>query len=163
MQLIRILLYFLLLDAFGSIAFARIGEPVAQLTIRYGTGTNAGKDVLMFHKQNWTITVWLIDGLSAQESFQKSGGVTDDDVRTLLSLNADGQAWKEKPVDRTIVSYLMPTLQAQIKAWVRNDGAYAYIAGGARNLVIESKQKVDADEAHDDATKKAQQSSLRGF
>jgi hypothetical protein len=46
-----------------------------------------------------------------------------------------------------------------------HNGAYAFVPGGGvtHGLTIESKQKIDADDAKDTATKKAQQSSLQGF
>lgn len=78
MRSISALVCLLLFDVCVQPAFARIGEPLDQLTARYGPGTNAGKDVLIFHKQNWTITVWLMDGISVQENYQKPGGATDE-------------------------------------------------------------------------------------
>ena len=80
-------------------------------------------------------------------------------------MNSQGHEWTEKPVDRTIVSFLMPAFQAVLKSWIREDGAYAFVPGGGvtHGLTIESKQKIDADDAKDTATKKAQQSSLQGF
>jgi hypothetical protein len=148
----------------GATASARLGEPVEQLTVRYGGGANGGKDVLIFHKQNWTIIVSLMNGVSAQESYQKPGGATNEDIATLLSLNADGHTWKEKPVNYTMMGWFIRTLQPATKSWIRDDGAYAFVPGGInQSLTIESKEKLDADQAKEAADKKAKQSSLQSF
>ena len=143
---------------------ARLGETVDQLTARYGQGSGAGKSVLMFHKQNWTITVWLIDGVSAAEQYQKGGGPSDDDIQTLLSINAQGQMWKVKTVQHTLGEILVPTLATVARCWERDDGALAYTPGGIQYcLTVKSKALVDEGAAEKVANDKAKQSSLNGF
>jgi len=145
-------------------AQARLGETVDQLTARYGQGTNAGKNVLVFHKQNWTITVRFIDGVSASEQYQKGGGPSNDDINTLLSINAEGQTWRIKTVQHTLGELLVPTLATTGRCWERDDGALAYTPGGLQYcLTVKSKALVDAEAAQKAADEKAKQSSLNGF
>ena len=157
-------LVLLLLLGFGGEAWARLGDTLDQLTVRYGTGTTAGQGILSFHKQNWIITVWLINGVSAAEKYQKSAGPTDDDIAALLSVNSQGHTWKVKPVEHSLVGTFIPTLDPMSKSWERDDGALAFTPGGlAYCLTVKSKPFLDAEAAQDAADKKSKQSSLQGF
>jgi len=148
----------------ANTAQARLGETADQLTARYGQGTGVGTNVQTFHKQNWTITVWLKDGVSAAEQYQKVGGPSDDDINTLLSNNAQGQTWKVKTVQHTLGEMLVPTVATISRCWVRDDGTLAYTPGGIQYcLTVKSKALVDAEAAKKVADDKAKQSSLNGF
>ncbi len=145
-------------------ARARLGDTQEELTARYGQRTNGGKDVLIFHKENWSITVWMMNGVSSAERYQKSGGPTDDDIATLLSVNSQGHTWTVKPVEHSMIGTFIPTLDAIGKSWKRDDGALAFTPGGlAYCLTVKSKPFLDYEEAQDAADKKAKESSLKGF
>jgi hypothetical protein len=160
-----------ILLGFAASAKARLGETMDQLVVRYGVGAKAGApsanlpvSVFEFHKQNWTITVWVMNGISVGERLQKAGGPTADDISTLLTLNAEGHTWKESVPDRTWLQTLVPALGTVSKAWVRDDGAYAFTPSPLPYcLTIKAKALVDAEAADDAAKKKAGESSLKGF
>jgi hypothetical protein len=166
-----VLLGFLVILASGTHASARLGETLDQLTARYGPGANAGAPtadfpvaVKMFHKQNWTVTVSLIDGISVGEKFQKSGGVDDVSVQTLLDLNSEGQTWKLTQSGPSLMASLLPGPNAIGKRWDREDGAVATLQAGMRIFLnIESKKLVDAEAAFAAVQKKAHEASLNGF
>jgi hypothetical protein len=162
---IRILLLLLLAYQFlGTTAFARLGDSLGDLTARYGLARSGGKDVLMFQTQNWTITVWLINGFSAAEKYQKPGGPTSGDIATLLSVNSQGHAWKEKPVEHSLTGIFISGVDPMGKAWVRDDGSLAFTPSGAAYcLTVKSKRFLDVEAAEAEADKKARQSSLHGF
>lgn len=157
-------LFLLVVPMFGTTAKSRLGDTLDQLTARYGPGSDCGNGVRLFHKQNWTITVTLLDGISAQESYQKPGGPTDEDIATLLSLNSAGQNWTVKPVVHSLVGTFLPMADPIGKSWQRDDGSFAYVPGGvAYCLTVQSKQLLDADAVKQEADKKAKESSLKGF
>jgi hypothetical protein len=144
-------------------AHARLGDTQDQLTARYGKGSVVGKGVLFFQAQNWTITVWLTDGVSVAERYQNKTGLTDEDIAGLLSVNSQGHTWKVKPVEHSLVGTFIPMADPMGKSWVRDDGALAFVPPVAYCLTIKSKQVLDAETAKEAADKKARESSIRGF
>ena len=166
-----ILFIALLLLAFECHGWARLGETQDGLIARYGAGSKARAatadnpaSVMIFHKQNWAITVQLIDGISVGESFQTAGGPKEDDVAALLADNSQGHTWTLSAPNRTLLQSLIPTLAPTTKEWRRDDGAFAFTPSPLPYcLTIKSKQLVDLDAAKDAAAKKAAESSTKGF
>ena len=118
----------------------------------------------MFHKQNWTIIVSFIDGISVGEKYQKPGGVDDASVQTLLDINAEGHTWSLTQSGPSLMASLIPTPNAVGKRWDRDDGAVATLQAGMRIFFnVEAKQLVDAEAALATAQKKANTPSLQGF
>ncbi len=171
MRLIATILALFFALASENQAHARLGETVDQLTARYGPGGTAGAptadfpvSVKIFHKQNWTIIVSFIDGLSVGEKYQKPGGVDDASVQTLLDINAEGHTWNLTQSGPSFMASLIPTPNAVGKKWGRDDGAVATLQAGMRIFfTVESKQLVDAEAALAAAQKKAHEASLQGF
>jgi len=153
MKLHILLLLVIAFESFGTIAHARLGDTEADLTARYGNGSNAGQSFHMYYTQGWIITVWLMDGHSESERFQKNSGASDEEIATLLTLNAQGHAWGPQQVN--------PNTSA--RAWKRDDGATASTGNPSFALTIKTKKFLDAEQAQDAAYKKAHESSLKGF
>jgi hypothetical protein len=160
----RILLLLLIIfSTFGTMAQARLGDTEAEITARYGKGSNPGQSFHMYYTQGWVITVWLMDGISACEKFQKNSGTTDQDIATLLSLNSQGHTWKVKPVEHTPLGTFLPIVDPISKSWERDDGAFASVPNPAFWLTIKTKKFLDAEQAQAEADKKAKESSLKSF
>jgi hypothetical protein len=151
----RLLLTLLLIITLTGPTWARLGETEAQLTARYGAKTGSGRasmpaapDMLNFKKSGFEITVYLLNGVSAEEVITKSSAdaIIDDEIETLLKVNGNGHDWVEVP---------------GMKAWKRDDdGARAWIGDDRIVLTIASRQLIDANEA---AVKAAHATSLKDF
>jgi len=140
-------------------ARARLGETADQLVARYGQplsevdqkaeGAKLPLVFVTFQKNGFQINVTLSGGISASESFKKLNGniLTTDEVRTLLTDNAQGNEWEA------------PQATNEQKKWARDDGALATLTG-ERILTIVSKELLTEKAAAKNAERAP---SLEGF
>jgi hypothetical protein len=141
-------------------AQARLGENADQLVARYGDplketdqkseGMKVASSDVIFQKGGFQISVTVVDGVSAAESFKKisSAGMTLGEVQTLLNANAQSHGWEA------------PVVVKGEKIWVRDDSATARLSQDGVSLLIKSKDLISAQ----DAAKKAESSpTLDGF
>ena len=172
MKLIAAILVSCFALALENQAHARLGETIDQLTARYGPGAKNGGvptagspvTVMELHKQNWTIIISLINGISVEEKYTKPGGVDDASIQTLLEINSEGHTWKLTQSSPSLIAAMIPTPNSVGKRWDRDDGAVATLQAGMRTFfTIESKQLVDAETSLAAAQKKAHEASLNGF
>jgi len=111
-------------------AHARLGETEPELTARFGRPQTKGKFStfaqghtiplgweLTFRQNDWTITCDLVDDRCARIRYYKPGDWTDDQILTVLTVNAQGAKWSDitKPANRYYV-----------REWKREDGAIAH-------------------------------------
>jgi hypothetical protein len=141
-------------------AQARLGENADELVARYGQplketdqkseGIKVAAADVTFQKGGFEVSVTMVDGISAAESFKKINGevLTIGEVRTLLSANSQGHGW-EAP----------QTVDGQ-KIWLRDDSATAGLSQDGVSLLIKSKELIGAQAA---AAKAEKTPSLDGF
>jgi len=148
-------------------AWARIGETEAQLIERYGPIVSRGNSpqnhaaptYIEFKKDIFTIDVWLLNGVSAQESINKSDNLaylSDANIETLRTANTEGHVWK-----RTGKAF-----------WLRDDGVAARVVAGTIAalgspgyiyFVVTTKEMVEASKTAEASAKKAADGNLQGF
>jgi hypothetical protein len=141
-------------------AQARLGENADQLVARYGDplketdqkseGIKVASADVIFQKGGFQVSVTMVDGLSAAESFKKINGaaMTLGEVQVLLNANAQGHGWEA------------PVVVKGEKVWVRDDAATAKLSQDGVSLLIKTKELISAQ----DAAKKAEASpTLDGF
>jgi hypothetical protein len=155
-----LLLTFLLTVSVTATARARIGETADQLVARYGQplsevdqkgeGDKIPLSNVVFQKGGFEIDVTLSDGVSVEEVFKKLNGnaLTLGEVRTLLSVNSQGQGWEA------------PQIVEGEKWWTRDDGAAAKLAQDGTALTIRSRELIAKETM---AKKLERQPSLDGF
>jgi len=98
---------------------ARFGQPVARskaLITTQGRTIELGPE-LSFRQDDWFIISDLIDGRCARISYSKRGEWTDEQILTVLTVNAQGAKWAD-------VSN--PHLRNLSRDWKRDDGATAH-------------------------------------
>ena len=141
-------------------AHARLGENADQLVARYGDplketdqkseGIKVASADVVFQKGGFQVSVTMVDGLSAAESFKKisNAAMVLGEVQILLNANAQGHEWAA------------PVVVNGEKIWVRDDSATARLSQDGVSLLIKSKQLIDAQAA----AKKAESApTLDGF
>lgn len=141
-------------------AQARLGETADQLVARYGQplketdqkseGIKVASADVNFQKGGFQVSVTLVDGVSAAESFKKISGaaLSIGEVQTLLNANAGGHGWEA------------PRLVQGEKIWLRDDSATARLSQDGVSLLIKSKDLISAQAA----AKKAESApTLEGF
>jgi hypothetical protein len=141
-------------------AQARLGENADQLVARYGDplketdqkseGTKVASADVNFQKGGFQVTVTMVNGISAAESFKKisGAGMTLGEVRTLLTANAQGHGWEA------------PVVVSGEKIWLRDDSATAKLSADGVSFLIKSKELISAQAA---AKKAETVPSLDGF
>jgi hypothetical protein len=111
-------------------AQARLGDTERELTARFGTPAGRSKTYtfaqgrtielgpeFVFRQDDWTITCDLIDGRCARIAYFKRGDWTDDQILTVLTVNAQGAKWTD--VTKAANRYY-------VRDWKREDGAVAH-------------------------------------
>jgi hypothetical protein len=120
-----------------SISNARLGETEAELVKRFGPPRSRGGEKTMgdgrivdlgprlgFSQDEWSIISVLIDGRVARESYSKPGKWTEDQIKTVLTANAQGATWIEITKHAGSIS----------RSWRRSDGATASWSGSGMEL-----------------------------
>jgi hypothetical protein len=83
-------------------AYARIGETFDELVTRFGQPnkpltTSVGVEDWIFKFKDWVISVRLVNGRSAWESYHIANGVrkfSQNDIELILGANSRGKQWK---------------------------------------------------------------------
>jgi hypothetical protein len=122
------------------VAFAHLGDSEQQLTARFGQPLSRGHDItlaqgkvvsfgskLSFQQGDWTITCIEIDGRCARVFYTKTGEWVEDQLRAVLTSNAQGKRWTDN--SKEMVKQLM-------RDWRRSDGAVAYWRMVDRTMVV---------------------------
>jgi hypothetical protein len=132
---VLLLLVFLVLT---TPAFARLGETLDQLQARFGppgpypqnaTVYSQGHAYVIgkiwnFKSADWSIGCTIINGICVQITYTKVGDMTDDQIATLLSNEAQGSKWSVvNDFGSVLDSVILPTFKPA--KWKRDDGAYA--------------------------------------
>jgi hypothetical protein len=150
---------FLLLAGLAAPAWARLGEGADQIADRYGIVLTKEIEkpapgriaalVETFQKNGFSITVTLINGASAAESFKKLNGssFSSEEQQTLLAANADSHSWQA------------PQNVNGRKQWTRDDGSVATLSGGTVLTIISA----DMLAAESQAKQLESSPSLQGF
>lgn len=109
---------------------ARLDETERELIARFGSPITRSKTVttlqgrtyqlgprLAFRQNDWFIDCDLIDGRCARISYSKVGNWTDDQILTVLTINAQGAKWTDVSNSH---------LRNLSRDWKREDGATAH-------------------------------------
>ncbi len=82
-------------------ARGHIGDNLAQLRQAYGaTGKEAG-NTMIFQQNGYSICVYFDGDRSAMEVFTRDGSdkkktdITDDDIKSILEMEGEGQGWSQ--------------------------------------------------------------------
>jgi len=119
-------------------AAARLGETLDQLKARFGAPSPYARSanvfsqghayeigkIWNFRSGDWSIECTLISGVCVQITYTKANEMTDEQVATLLSNEAQGSKWAVvNDVNSTVSSILFPTFKPG--KWKRDDGTHA--------------------------------------
>ena len=147
----------LLLVAFTSSAFARLGETLQQCEQRYGKPAQSDATSLTFQKSGFFLIVYFFEGKCdkityrkvEQNALGKGVEISDNELSQLMQLNAGGRQWKKI------------NLISMDKVWQTEDGEifakYETIGGF---LVIAIKDNINRANA---AQKSKEDGALKGF
>ena len=160
----RILALFLIVSLTGS-AWANLGDSEKQLVAHYGNeiikttdqakGGAVALDRLSFNASGFQIDVLLFNGVSSEESVYHRPYVplTDEEIKTLLDANAQGQTWKEVAPQQELLLWLK-----SLKSWQREDGVIASLEGPKDKprllFHVKSKGLIAAEKAASDVQQK---------
>lgn len=138
---------------------ARVGETEKELIARFGNPVSRSTHAIMaqgkmwvlgpqlnFTQDDWRISCDIVDGRVARESYGKAGEWTEEQFRTVLTANAQGERWTEITVAAE---------KPVIRRWRRVDGATVVWMNGSGVTVVvpaydrakgiaEAKAKADA-------------------
>ena len=141
--------------------FGRLGETQQELIARFGQPVSTGNEItitqgkfitfgskITFRQGDWSIDCVLIEGRCARVVYFKKGEWTEDQFRTVLTSNSQGEQWTD--VSNEIIRKLK-------RKWHRGDGASAIWTMGAAMTVThpayetakqraEAKAKADASQ-----------------
>jgi hypothetical protein len=144
----------LLLVAFTSSAFARLGETLEQCQARYGAPVQIQMPTVLFRKGKWSVGVTFFQGIVHLISYGKIPdqddrfAFTQDEVDAFMKSNAGDRAWVSQPA---------PISKGQ--HWATKDGeVYSILHDGM--LIFRTRAAVERSIAADKA--KADQ-SVKGF
>jgi hypothetical protein len=138
---------FLLLAGLTAPAWARLGEGADQIANRYGIPLTKEVEkpapgriaalVETFQKNGFSITVTLVNGASAAESFKKLNGSSfnSEEQQTLLAANAGDGSWQA------------PQNVSGRKQWTRDDGSVATLSGGTVLTIISADMLAAVNQA----------------
>ena len=161
----RLLLFTLLLSlGLATSAWARLGETPEQMQARLGPpapyprpdGVLAnGKvyplgQIFKYSKEGWSVECVMINGTCAKITYVKTtprATLTDDDINTILSNEAQGSKWAQTVDSSAVVQNLLfPSFK--VRQWKRGDGATAQTSITTFTLISPEYQKaVDAANA----------------
>lgn len=129
------LLLILALAVLPILAFGRLGETGPELIARFGQPVSTGNEIIItqgkfvtfgskmtFRQGDWTIDCVLIEGRCARVVYFKKGEWTEDQFRTVLTSNSQGERWTD------ISNEMIKKLKRE---WRRSDGASAIWTMGA--------------------------------
>jgi hypothetical protein len=139
-------------------AWANLGDSEEQLITHYGKeiikskdqakGGAVALDRLSFNESGFQIDVLLFNGVSSEESVYHRPYVplTDEEIKTLLKADAQGQAWKEVTPQQELLLWLH-----SLKSWQRDDGVIASLEGPKEKprllFHVKSKELIAAEKA----------------
>lgn len=144
-------------------AAARLGETPEECATRYGSPTSFRPSL---DEKNTLIGQYYKDGIWVRIYFDggRAGAIrfnditTDEQVQRLLSANAQGYTWKERPGE-------------DYRRWLRSDGGDAELAGvqllvrsgeAVAQMAAEKKREEEAERAKE-AERDRKMKELRGF
>jgi hypothetical protein len=147
------------LFGFQDFARASLGDTEAQLIARYGAAIGpksrdqaapgaVALDRISFQKAGIVYQASIFKGVSSEESIfhRPYSALTDEEVKSLLAANTQGQVWKEIAPQPEFTTWLHA-----LKSWQRSDGAIASLEGPKDRprllFHLKSKVLIDAESA----------------
>ncbi|MHB1081377.1 MAG: hypothetical protein ACYC67_18420 [Prosthecobacter sp.] len=155
----------LIVGVFPCLAHARLGDTERRCVERYGSALPNKKQLIAkpdlipglphatYHYQGWNIRVVFAGGLVVAEEYQKklphpSGQSIKTDERTaVLEAESAGNTWNQTlthPLQSSLPSSIIANALMGGQHWMRSDGAYATLTPMALNLVLYSKEGLEA-------------------
>ncbi len=144
----------LLLVAFTSSAFARLGETLQQCQVRYGAPVKVHMPSVFFRKEKWSVCVTFFQGKADSISYAKIPdqddrfAFTENEVEAFMKANGGERAWVD-----------LPASIGKGQHWATKDGeVIATLYDGV--LIFKTRAATERSVAADKA--KTEQ-SLKGF